>query len=1236
MSIPVTSEATRALARVLSRFAPRVTITRAAALLTVPSFQANNIRIELLVHLALAHCTGNDRPTLEQLGRWLNTHLGDPSISSIEDPVEDVFVTTVGTARGNRRLFPSLWDSGEYYVQTIIDVLSAPNAPEICGKWLSHIMTLLDLSDAIAERLNLPRWCHEPSAPQKPLIVSPALHIEDRSRAITFTNESLNRLGISRDDLQPFIFNDEDKQHLLEETTGNTSLDRRPLVDFGDALVVALPHAVSVAIRRYILEELSSSGHFDAFEVALQKYQAAQVEKTGLLELRGKVQSLPPPTNDGLCPTLTSWLFRYDQTKCIHVILLHDPLASVIEHGFSGFSKMEEPFRTGLESYISKVAAECFKNLGATEGFTILLHGGLGRGIFIGFREIPNRWHLAHLTIPDLMILAWGAEEPLVKFLKCCKQRDWAENEGVEFFNLSGDFNIYCYWRESKYQILPADMKASPNSVLTLMSDFIFPVRMHAKRLTDIHLVQTTADGWANVVRLGTEAYFEAIRHRPVYASVTHLQSGILAGVAETTRGPTWLSVTNKKDSGHEDLISYELWAGFIELLEKVASIVESRTKSLIQGPLEITLDLKLLTFDADNLSLNTEGQVPAATIEMSDSGRHATVLFPVNYISLFHQVDNAGERYTLEALVRALLHIHLGTNVSIDENNVSAIVNEVAGTPGLRILHVFRTQDPVEGLLEHTARKPKYFAYEDYAFCQIGLSDGCTTLQPKATISTKRECNEFLHKVVDKLWNAIRDTLGHMNRTSIISHAFHVHDGLSRDRMRWKRTALALLSLYQSKEDVIAVARSKERDRNNTTLAARTIIEMALCECPVSDGRQVSQWEFDELLAKALLLFETAANSDAIFHDLVPATILLQLNGSYVVDETFHEKVLRPFTSNIFQRSFEDAAKGYSKLYETRTTDRRVAAEEVFDHEYVHAFETEFNLSLDQALDGIAELILIAAEATVVTVETNVGEILERLSKNRNFSAEVSHAFLNLFALEHRADWSVPPAGYDIRDISPWRFRRRLSLASRPLVIYGRERTSKALYSAELLRTSALQLFSRVQFGELPDRFFKSTEMLRYWGFIRQKVGTEFEDNVAQVLRGSGWSARRVRMTEIGAPEQLGDIDVLAWNAKGEVLVGECKHLMAAKTVAEIAEICRRFRGEAKDELDRHIQRAKWIRANPMSLVGITKFAPSIEDIDDRLITSVQVPFRYLDSLPLSADKIISYVELQEWCRPV
>ncbi|MGI6284633.1 hypothetical protein SEF58_02315 [Neomoorella humiferrea] len=111
--------------------------------------------------------------------------------------------------------------------------------------------------------------------------------------------------------------------------------------------------------------------------------------------------------------------------------------------------------------------------------------------------------------------------------------------------------------------------------------------------------------------------------------------------------------------------------------------------------------------------------------------------------------------------------------------------------------------------------------------------------------------------------------------------------------------------------------------------------------------------------------------------------------------------------------------------------------------------------------------------------------------------------------------------------------------------------------------------------------------------------------------------------MTELGGPAELGDVDVLAWRPSGEIQIIECKRLQLARTVAEVAEICRRFRGEAKDELDRHLRRVNWIKANPAGLHGIVGFVPDPTCIDDRLVTNTHVPMMYLTSLPLEADKI-------------
>ncbi|MDO8897120.1 MAG: hypothetical protein Q7V19_05675, partial [Bacteroidales bacterium] len=87
----------------LHKYAPRATVARAAGLLTAPNLQANTIRIEVLVHLAVAHCAGNLRPGYVELGRWLNQYLGQSQMARYEDPIEDVFLTNVNTPEGNRR-----------------------------------------------------------------------------------------------------------------------------------------------------------------------------------------------------------------------------------------------------------------------------------------------------------------------------------------------------------------------------------------------------------------------------------------------------------------------------------------------------------------------------------------------------------------------------------------------------------------------------------------------------------------------------------------------------------------------------------------------------------------------------------------------------------------------------------------------------------------------------------------------------------------------------------------------------------------------------------------------------------------------------------------------------------------------------------------------------------------------------------------------------------------------------
>ncbi|TKS58235.1 MAG: hypothetical protein EWM72_03127 [Nitrospira sp.] len=1206
----------------MASYAPRATIANVAGLLTAPQLQANTVRLEVLAHLAVAHCAGRKKPTNADLSRWLNRYL--ERIARIEDPVEDVFVTNVDTPQGNRRTFEGIWESNDYFLQVVLDTLISRRAPKECRDLLQPAFALLCLSDCVAERLGLQRWCLETSMPQGRVPIAPVTRVDQRSCAVTFTDAELTKIGVRRELLTPFILREEDKRRLISESTGHSSLERRPLVDFGDALVLVLPSAVSPAIRRFVLSSLREMGYLAAFGDALSSRQARQVEQEGLWELKEKTESFEPPKpDDSPLPSFHAWLLKYDVNKYIHVVLLHDRLDWVDEQGFSSFLQYPEPVRAGLENYLNKVAKNCLGLPDCAEGMTLILLGGLGRGFMLGFKEWPEQWRLSVIRVSDLLMLAGELGQPIKRYLKCAKQKQWAEDNGVSFLNINGDFNFYCYWRRLNHQLVPRQLPVRDGSMISVGNDFVFPVRKELRELVDRHVVQTTSGVFAQAMRFGRDAYFTSMQRRPIYASLGHLRSGTLAGAVETSRGASWLIMELREDNESIRYLLYEIWSGFIGLFDRLVGEFEALVPQISHGPLDIRLDFRELKVMENYVTRETSEPIPEPTVTMSQRLRTAEIKFPSNFLVHFQEPENTGEKLTLRALARALFLLHKGTEIDSRDTVFEILLDKVIGNSGIRVLHLFHTYYPIEYLLSRQGQKPVFLAHEDFVFAKLKLSDGCTAGGPKAKLETKSESNEFLHQVVDKIWGQLRELLRRFDRASVIRQALRVHEAVIYDRAHWRRTAQAVIALYSSAEDVLKIAVDREKDRNQVALPARTVLEMAICECPISGGREISRWELDEVLAKTALLIEAATDSDAIKLEIAGPIVELHVNGEYTINREFHETVIRPFVTNFVRQEFEEAAGEYSKLYRRDHPGKRVLATDIYSGEFIEAFKAEFRLTPDEALDGFAELMEFAVEQDNVIVETTVGVLRRRLSKNRSLSAEACDAFFRTFGLFHREAWDKPPPGFVEQDLYPWRFRRRLSATVRPILIFGVRDEDVVMYGAGGLRLGFGYLLERTEKGQLPDRFFVTKQMKAYWGAAKQRRGTEFEKFVEEAFHREGWQARKVWMKELGAPEELGDIDVLAWKSGREVLLIECKRLQLARTVAEIAEICRRFQGEAKDELARHVKRVTWVNENLSALERITSFMPRRDQVDHRLVTSTHVPMKYLASLPIPPDKI-------------
>ena len=104
----------KTLVRELKRYDPKTAVPLLSALLTLPKYQSQCTRIEILVALAVAHCEGHKKAKIEDISRWF-TRIEKSLCVIGEDPAEDVFVSLAHDQNGNYRILEGVWESAGFY-----------------------------------------------------------------------------------------------------------------------------------------------------------------------------------------------------------------------------------------------------------------------------------------------------------------------------------------------------------------------------------------------------------------------------------------------------------------------------------------------------------------------------------------------------------------------------------------------------------------------------------------------------------------------------------------------------------------------------------------------------------------------------------------------------------------------------------------------------------------------------------------------------------------------------------------------------------------------------------------------------------------------------------------------------------------------------------------------------------------------------------------------------------------
>lgn len=423
------------------------------------------------------------------------------------------------------------------------------------------------------------------------------------------------------------------------------------------------------------------------------------------------------------------------------------------------------------------------------------------------------------------------------------------------------------------------------------------------------------------------------------------------------------------------------------------------------------------------------------------------------------------------------------------------------------------------------------------------------------------------------------------------------------------------------------------ESKLNGTLQSSRNLIEVVVCESSLGHGARPGDLDLSLLMAQAAQIFHLSGWSDLIYWDMLEPDLVIRPLGDVHARHDFLDTIMDPFGKASSTYRYTSSVKGYTKSLAT-ASPTPVATSTDISRTFLASWETEFGVSLDafrRFVDALEDVGIKEKKMIFVCSRLQLLPLAD--------TPEVGAAIIDSLQLVTRPQWGILPEGYAWKDISPSRFRRRLGLLRRPLIMLKAGEDPLYLVDPALIREGFVSMFRNYYEGAYGDEHL-GPSMRKYAGEARERDGAEFNQRVAEKMESLGWCVHQeIELTKIlhkCLDRKYGDVDVLAYHpSSGRVLVIECKDLKFKKTYGEIAEQLSDYRGWASDDgkkrdsLRKHLDRLAVLRAHPDEVARFLKVNQE-HVLESLLVFSHPVPMMFSGGLVKAAAKVHTYDTLE------
>jgi hypothetical protein len=1204
-----------ALVRDMSSYDPSVTVPLLASLLTLPEYQSHCIRLEILVALSVVYCQGRKKPNIDQAVRWF-FQIGKSQCVASEDPAEDIFVSLVHDRTGNYRLLEGIWEAAGFYTQRVLEVISTMPDDGRFGQIKSSFRALLCISEIVCEKAGLRRYqlgsdelysaLSRRKLPGRNALISRVM--------ITF--EELESSGIKPVDIEPFLFHPPMRDKMAAQQIGGSQLDRYPLIVFSKThLTVALPSALSVAVRDFAIACIIECGLVDTFDTTLAKNYSNLFLNTPLL---GGPIKAPVLWRKAEKHRWSTFAFEVDQGYFISFQVFLPSVETHIDGGFKTVYKEEGSLTEALQKSINDSLAKISEQPGFKEGLIVVVGCGWGKGHVTEYLEVDHpKWRVQIISAADLFRLSSLGDMSPSYIWRIQDGLEAVTRAGLHIVNPNGLLNLIGWVRSNEghfvpHTILPeGEISSERPLMLNPPLNLLREVRAEADLGYDRHRAIDNTGIWCDVQHVSPDPFFSSDSARRLYGSMDHVRNGTLTSVFEGAL-QLWLSVKapNILDSKTE----YRLWEMANEWLHRLGSELDRRyTKTRKTSNLKVYVEF--LDHDPRKEAYQKptpENLIKLCHIEDHEEPKACKAIFQAGFLSGFGIAENVAERLFVRNLTRAFLHLLEANNI---DEQADEITSQVVLNDDARCFHFFHAQHFMDYVRDSLPEKLVTIDQIDDAAAKIGLGWRVKEQSEGNKVEGRNACTNFLGKVVDVLLAEIFETLARFDRVSTLKRLLANSENAFVEEDHWRRTSAAIFGLYGQGDDTIRKYVEQSSKFAGAGIASRMLSEMALCVCPLEGGEGLSDIELGKLIARAALVVRIGGTSDAIHYNVLVPEIIISPLGDILFRDDFGQLVVQPMLSRVMSDKLIANAPLQKKNYDNPS----LVIEEKgrINDEFLCIWKKEMGFDLDESRNIIEVLENKGVSDHAAIFEIRQSEYFSIVCSD-SVRESVAASFLAQFALTTRPRWDTPPKGFARKDLYPWRFGRRLSLVARPILKVDNADDPLLIIAPNSLRKGFAYILGGAYGGRLDQSFFQSDEMRNTW-WGKASEGHSFTTQVAQRLTEAGWQTRE----NIGIPEILnrkldrdfGDVDVLAWRPdRRDVLVIECKDLSPARNYSEIAELLSDYQGAdvdgTVDKLRRHLNRITVLEDNLKQLGRLTSV--HMPQIVSCLVCSGVVPMQY------------------------